>query len=530
MKLYYWNGQPNAGDYYTAWLFHKMHIPFELVKKDAELIATGSILSHAHVCNNNTKVWGSGYIKRDLPLNPFIKEENIYAVRGTYTYEKLGIKKKVALGDPGLLVSKYYHPNHTHKYKWGIVCHYVDEEYFRKTLSKYNVPIISMATNDVEHVIDQICECDFIFSSSLHGIIFSHSLGIPAIHLENLVLMDDTENFKFRDYYSVLNVPYTKESISDFGPELIDKYLKNSLGYKPTSKRVEEIQEGLLDCFPYHINNKIKPITVNKPITSTKVCICAIAKCENKYINDWVNYHLNSGIDEIHIYDNNDKSYSPVENCIKINSGRVVIHKIPDAKNFQRGVYTKFYKQNKDRFDWIIFIDIDEFINLNNQYPSIKEFLNDKLFYDTNVIRLKWKVFGDGDLITRDINIPVYKGITKPSDNNIFNSQAKCIVRGGLDNVIFESVHYPLINDVVPKQKLPNGKITYGKISINEKSNGICLNHYMTKTISEFIDQKLSRGTDACFPERVIDFDYFWKINNKTADKLNYIKFKGFKI
>ena len=61
-----------------------------------------------------------------------------------------------------------------------------------------------MATNDIEHVIDQICECDFIFSSSLHGIIFSHSLGIPAIHLENIVLMDDTENFKFKDYYSVL--------------------------------------------------------------------------------------------------------------------------------------------------------------------------------------------------------------------------------------------------------------------------------------------------------------------------------------
>ncbi len=281
-----------------------------------------------------------------------------------------------------------------------------------------------------------------------------------------------------------------------------------------------------LECqvLSYDDETEIKPTTVNK------ICICAIAKCENKYINDWVNYHLNSGIDEIHIYDNNDKSYSPVENCIKINSGRVVIHKIPDAKNFQRGVYTKFYIQNKDRFDWIIFIDIDEFINLNNQYTSIKEFLNDKLFYDTDVIRLKWKIFGDGDLITRDINIPVYKGITKPSNNTIFNSQAKCIVRGGLDNVIFESVHYPLINGVVPKQKLPNGKITYGKISINEKSNGICLNHYMTKTIAEFIDQKLARGTDACFPERVIDFDYFWKINDKTANKLNYIKFKGFKI
>ena len=60
MKLYYWNSRPNAGDYYTAWLFHKMHIPFALANKNAELIATGSILSPVHAWRKNRKVWGSG--------------------------------------------------------------------------------------------------------------------------------------------------------------------------------------------------------------------------------------------------------------------------------------------------------------------------------------------------------------------------------------------------------------------------------------------------------------------------------------
>ena len=39
-----------------------------------------------------------------------------------------------------------------------------------------------------------------------------------------------------------------------------------------------------------------------------KTAICAIAKHENVYINDWVNYHLNLGFDHIYIYDDNSSS------------------------------------------------------------------------------------------------------------------------------------------------------------------------------------------------------------------------------
>ena len=67
-----------------------------------------------------------------------------------------------------------------------------------------------MGTNDIENIANSINKCNFIFSSSLHGIIFSHSLGIPAIHLENRIL-DSKNNYKFKDYYSTLDIPYIKE-------------------------------------------------------------------------------------------------------------------------------------------------------------------------------------------------------------------------------------------------------------------------------------------------------------------------------
>jgi hypothetical protein len=37
-----------------------------------------------------------------------------------------------------------------------------------------------------------------------------------------------------------------------------------------------------------------------------KSLLCAIAKNEERYINEWVNYHYNLGFDKIVVYNNND--------------------------------------------------------------------------------------------------------------------------------------------------------------------------------------------------------------------------------
>ena len=61
--------------------------------------------------------------------------------------------------------------------------------------------IISMKTDNIESLIDEIVQCDLIVSSSLHGIVFSHAYGIPAYHIEFKDFFKNG-NFKFKDYYS----------------------------------------------------------------------------------------------------------------------------------------------------------------------------------------------------------------------------------------------------------------------------------------------------------------------------------------
>lgn len=47
----------------------------------------------------------------------------------------------------------------------------------------------------------------------------------------------------------------------------------------------------------------------------------------------------------------------------------------------------------------------------------------------------------------------------------------------------------------------------------------------MTKTLKEFIEQKLNRN-DAVY-NQALKIDYFWRINKKTQDKINYLKDMG---
>ena len=110
-----------------------------------------------------------------------------------------------------------------------------------------------MNNNDVEKTLTEINKCDFICSSSLHGIIFAHSYGIPAVHVE-LKELESKKNFKFKDYYSVFDdIQYEKISIKDFVNNIdwYIKYLPSAQGYVPDQLKVQQIQKDLLNSFPY---------------------------------------------------------------------------------------------------------------------------------------------------------------------------------------------------------------------------------------------------------------------------------------
>ena len=77
---------------------------------------------------------------------------------------------------------------------------------------------------------------------------------------------------------------------------------------------------------------------------------------------------------------------------------------------------------------------------------------------------------------------------------------------------------------------LPSGRPCWSKIIIEEnyRFESVFLNHYMTKSLSEFVEQKLNRN-DAVFNKK-LKMDYYWRINEKTKEKVDYLKSLGLKI
>ena len=257
--------------------------------------------------------------------------------------------------------------------------------------------------------------------------------------------------------------------------------------------------------------------------------VCAIAKNEHLYINEWVGHYIKLGFDKIFIFDNDEKDSKYIGDCIdsKYMSKVKIFDKRGVHKNkFQHKCYQEFYDKYNESFNWCLFCDVDEFLD---GVGNIKKFLK-TIPKSIGQIRVKWRLFGDDNLIERDVTKPVYN-FFKEVKGGVLQNQGKFILRGGLKDVIIVSSHFASIlerNNLVPSC-LPSGKRCNDKIDIttNYSNEKIYLNHYMTKTLSEFVNQKVNRG-DAVFGSRTINLDYFWNLNEKTQEKLDWLNERGF--
>ena len=161
------------------------------------------------LCRSHTEVWGAGIIDGSKPLRE--KPKKVYAVRGPLTREKLlaeGVECPEIYGDPALLTPLYYRPDKQKRYKYGIISHVSNQASVAnlhlngKRISEYaDVRIINLGQYTHWHdIIDQVCECEAILSSSLHGLIIAEAYHVPNVWIEfGKPLIGG--HFKFHDFF-----------------------------------------------------------------------------------------------------------------------------------------------------------------------------------------------------------------------------------------------------------------------------------------------------------------------------------------
>lgn len=269
--------------------------------------------------------------------------------------------------------------------------------------------------------------------------------------------------------------------------------------------------------------------------------VCVIAKKEHLYINEFVKYYVDLGFGKIVIYDNDELSEKRIETFIDRKYHKYIkVISIRGLKEdrLQQKIYTKFYNENKYLFDWCLFCDVDEYLVGINKIEDMFDELDTS---NIDQIRIKWRLFGDDNLIERDMSKTLIETFTQVKtkslnrnliDKGTLENQGKCMVKGGLQRVVFTSAHfcsYVLRNNIA-MSSLPSGRSCNSKVVIKEdySNETIYLNHYMTKSLKEFINQKLNRHD--LYDNNPLSFNYFWRINDKTQEKLDYIRSLGFKI
>lgn len=218
-------------------LFNRTSLAFRLGLKNYLVI--GSTIDM--LCKPTSEVWGAGIINGSIPLK--IKPKKVYAVRGPLTRQKLideGVECPEVYGDPALLTALYYQPKKEKRFRYGIILH-ISHQHFaekitidRKLLSDYqDVLIINLGKYKHWHeIIDQICSCEAILSSSLHGLIISEAYNVPNLWIEfGKPLIGG--HFKFHDFFLSIHcdrkLPFTIES-SELSSENIDSELSKWIG------------------------------------------------------------------------------------------------------------------------------------------------------------------------------------------------------------------------------------------------------------------------------------------------------------
>lgn len=223
--------------------------------KQAEIIAIGSILGKVSpsmfsikFLSRKINVWGSGFMHSSDRQDGI---HNYHAVRGQLTLDRIKKPKNIPiLGDPGLLVDQVLknHKSETKNYAFGIVPHKADKgcsplHEIQKKLGSAIIIDIDLPPADF---IRQLTQCDFILSSSLHGLIAADSFNIPNcwIELSNKVRGN---GFKFHDYYTAFGI----ESPNKLTPNEISINALDIIRSKYKRQGIDKIKDRLISAFPY---------------------------------------------------------------------------------------------------------------------------------------------------------------------------------------------------------------------------------------------------------------------------------------
>ena len=258
-----------------------------------------------------------------------------------------------------------------------------------------------------------------------------------------------------------------------------------------------------------------------------KIALCTMGKLENLYVKEFILYYKKLGIDKIFIYDDNDINSEKINDVNPLKNYAIVYEKIKDRIKNHSDAYTDCYNNNKNKYNWFLMIDMDEYLIIVND--TLKKYLSNPIFNKCDFIKFHWMIPTDNNLLYYD-NRTLFERFKGPYKKSIY---VKTIIKGGINNLIF-NCHSPLqsperniscsnVGKVLRSKRIDKKK--YRPINI-EKAYII---HYKFKSTEEFIN-KYKRGYSNWHKNKtkhlLKKLNNYLKYNKRTKKKLRYIEYK----
>jgi len=237
------------------------------------------------------------------------------------------------------------------------------------------------------------------------------------------------------------------------------------------------------------------------------LAICAIAKNEGAYFEEWIEWHKNLGVDKFYIYDNEstDNTREVLEPYIK--SGLVDYTFFPGKKQ-QLSAYDDCLEKHRLDARWIAIIDLDEFI-VPIKDKTIPEFL--KRFEGFSAVEINWLIYGSGGAEKKEAGGVMERFRYHSEPSHILNRHVKSIVDPRRVLCLIGCHEAARIS----------GKAVDAQGNIIKKhfrnratqQDVICINHYAVKSYEEFLEKR-NRGRARINKQRPLDYFVQYDLND----------------
>lgn len=272
-----------------------------------------------------------------------------------------------------------------------------------------------------------------------------------------------------------------------------------------------------------------------------KTAIATVVKDELDYIEDFIKYHLNIGIDEIFIYEDYG-SVSHKEICDKYDNVylssildifpeeqreeiiQMRIDKVPSQTLYINQILKYLHPTHNDGW-WVFLTDIDEYITCTEKFPDILD-----RYKEHQAVLIYWCNYGCSGHIYKPVyDKPIYEIYTE-----------KCGYEKYSDEKYFKITKFIVnMNKWKPEHKyfIHNAARNWVKVDFTYKRTEpvfepLYLRHYITKSCEEFCWKVWVRSTfhpgHRCWKSlKEMDGEAYEKLKNEKGFKEYFYKKYG---